>query len=145
MKRIINFLLIAVMAVAFASQANAQTQKQRMTREQFAEMQANNIAKRANIEGAAKDKFVTTYCEFQKELWTIAPRKGRKGNEQEKPTPKEKIENNFDRSQKILDLRKKYYKKYSDFLTQEQISKIYKVEKQMMNRLKARKPRKPRK
>ena len=138
MKRIINFLLFAVMAVTFASQANAQTQRQRMTREQFAEMQANNIAKRANIEGPAKEKFVTTYCEFQKELWAIAPRKGRKGNGQEQPTPKERIENNFDRSQKILDLRKKYYKKYSDFLTQEQISKVYKVEKQMMNRLKAR-------
>ena len=139
MKRIINFLLLAVMAVVFAGQANAQSTRQRMTREQLAETQANNIAKRMNFDGDVKEKFVNTYCQFQKELWTVAPKRRQKGKSGERQTSENSIEQRFDRSQKILDLRKKYYKKYSEFLSQDQIAQVYKIEKQMMNRLKARK------
>ncbi|EGF52450.1 hypothetical protein [Bacteroides fluxus] len=41
----------------------------------------------------------------------------------------------FAHSQKILDLRKKYYLKYSKFLTPTQIEKVYVLERRMMNRL----------
>ena len=46
----------------------------------------------------------------------------------------------FDRSQKILDLRKKYYAIYSTFLTQKQISRVYEIERDMMRRLSQPKP-----
>lgn len=45
----------------------------------------------------------------------------------------------FERSQKILDLRQKYYKRYSTFLTQRQIQCVYEIEKQMRYRLAAKK------
>lgn len=45
------------------------------------------------------------------------------------------IQNRFDRSQKLLDIRKKYYDEYSKFLTQKQIERVYELEKQMMKRL----------
>ena len=32
-------------------------------------------------------------------------------------------------SEKILDIRQKYYKKYSEFLTQRQIQRVYEIEK----------------
>ena len=41
----------------------------------------------------------------------------------------------FERSQNILDLRKKYYGIYSTFLTQKQISRVYEIERDMMRRL----------
>ena len=44
----------------------------------------------------------------------------------------------FAHSQKILDLRQKYYAIYSEFLTQHEIRRVYELEKQMMNRLAAR-------
>ena len=37
-------------------------------------------------------------------------------------------------SEKILDIRQKYYKKYSQFLTQQQIQRVYEIEKNMMKR-----------
>lgn len=45
------------------------------------------------------------------------------------------ITDRFERSQKILALREKYYKRYSTFLTQKQIQRVYEMERQMMRRL----------
>ena len=47
----------------------------------------------------------------------------------------EAIEERFDRSQKLLDIRKKYYKEYSKYLTPKQIQRVYSIEKNMMKRL----------
>lgn len=41
----------------------------------------------------------------------------------------------FAHSQKILNLREKYYGEYSKFLTQKQIQRVYQLERQMMQRL----------
>ena len=50
--------------------------------------------------------------------------------------PSEKdMEQRFERSQKILDLRKKYFGIYSTFLSQKQISRVYEIEREMMHRL----------
>ena len=35
----------------------------------------------------------------------------------------------------ILDLREKYYKKYSQFLTQKQIERVYELESKVMRRM----------
>ena len=35
----------------------------------------------------------------------------------------------------MLDIRKKYYKEYSKFLTQNQIKRVYELEQQMKKRL----------
>ena len=45
-------------------------------------------------------------------------------------------------SEKILNIRQKYYKKYSQFLTQQQIQRVYEIERQMMKRFAQRGSRK---
>ena len=45
------------------------------------------------------------------------------------------LKDRFAHSQKILDLRQKYYGIYSEFLTQKQIRRVYELERQMMDRL----------
>ena len=50
----------------------------------------------------------------------------------------------MERSQKILDLREKYYKKYSAFLTQKQIERVYELEHKAMKRLSKKGYRAPR-
>ena len=37
-------------------------------------------------------------------------------------------------SEKILNIPQKYYKKYSQFLSQQQIQRVYELERQMMKR-----------
>ena len=57
MKHIIRLLLFVISLTAFSGAASAQNRKQRLTREQLAEVQAKHIAK----ELAMDDKMVETF------------------------------------------------------------------------------------
>ena len=142
MKHVIRIFVIAIMMVAscatvFAQQSNPQrpTPKQRISREQLAEVQAKHIASELAFSDAVTEKFVKTYCNCQQEIWALGPRQrpNRQGlSEQEN---EKLIKQRFAMSEKILDIRQKYYKEYSKFLTQAQIEKVYEQERKMMKRL----------
>ena len=137
MKHIIRTFVIAIMMIASCATVFAQqnTQKQRMSREQLAEVQAKHIAGELAFSDAVTEKFVKTFCDCQKEIWALGPRPrpGKQGmSEQEN---EERIKQRFAMSEKILNIRQKYYKEYSKFLTQAQIEKVYEQERKMMNRL----------
>ena len=137
MEKIIRTLLLAVMMTACCVTTNAQDKgKQRISREQLAETQARHIAQQLAFDDETTAKFVDTYSRCQKEVWSLAPRKrvGKGASKNDKET-EEAIEERFDRSQKLLDIRKKYYKEYSKFLTPKQIQRVYSIEKNMMKRL----------
>ena len=125
--------MMLAMAVGVEA-ANQPESRQRMAREQLAETQAKHIAEALAFDEQTAAKFVETYCECQKEIWTLAPKKQRQRGATETEAG-ETIQNRFDRSQKLLDIRKKYYDEYSKFLTQKQIERVYELEKQMMKRL----------
>lgn len=110
--------------------------KQRISREQLAETQAQHIAKDLAFDDATTAKFVATYCEYQKELWAIGSRPKKAQNETLSEKQAEaQMQQQFTRSQRILDLREKYYKKYSTFLTQRQIQRVYEIERGMRKKL----------
>ena len=137
MKHIIRTFVIAIMMIASCTTVFAQqnTQKQRMSREQLAEVQAKHIAGELAFSDAVTEKFVKTFCDCQKEIWALGPRPrpGKQGmSEQEN---EERIKQRFAMSEKILNIRQKYYKEYSKFLTQTQIEKVYEQESKMMKRL----------
>ena len=54
------------------------------------------------------------------------------------------VQERMERSQKILDLREKYYKKYNAFLTQKQIERVYELEHKAMKKLSKKGYRAPR-
>ena len=137
MKHIIRTFVIAIMMIASCATVFAQqnTQKQRMSREQLAEVQAKHIAGELAFSDAVTGKFVKTFCDCQKEIWALGPRPrpGKQGmSEQEN---EERLKQRFAMSEKILNIRQKYYKEYSKFLTQTQIEKVYEQERKMMKRL----------
>lgn len=137
MEKVIRTLLLAVMMTACCVTTNAQDKgKQRISREQLAETQARHIAQQLAFDDETTAKFVDTYSRCQKEVWSLAPRKrvGKGASKNDRET-EEAIEERFDRSQKLLDIRKKYYKEYSKFLTPKQIQRVYSIEKNMMKRL----------
>ena len=123
MRKLVYLLVCLAMAVS----ATAQT-PQRMSREQLAETQAKYIARELAFDDNLSSQFVTTYCECQKEVWALGPRSGKDCSMQER----------FDRSQKLLDLRQKYYRLYSRFLTDRQIENVYKLERRMMHRMQSK-------
>lgn len=131
--RIMTFVFAAALAFGASAANQPTTGKQRQSREQLAVAQARHIAHEIALDDATTEKFVDTYCQCQKEIWELAPR-SQKGDAA-KPNPEQQIQQRFERSQKILDIRQKYYKRYSAFLTQAQIQRVYELEKSMRQRL----------
>lgn len=124
MKQLFRVILIAVMTLASGATAVAQNNSgQRLSREELATKQAQYIAHELALDEPTTNKYVETYCRYQREVWALGSRKGL--------TTEQRLE----RSQKILDLRKKYYHIYSDFLTEPQLDKAYRLEKKLLDRM----------
>lgn len=147
-KLVLRLMMVMCMMTVSATLVNAQTTKtgvqkterQRMTREQLAQTQARHICNELALDEEKSNKFCTEYCNYMKELWAIGPRTTKKQRAEMTDAQAEaQTKMDFERSQKILDLRQKYYKRYSTFLTQRQIQRVYEIEKQMRNRLGAKK------
>lgn len=124
MKQLFRVILIAVMTLASGATAVAQNNSgQRLSREELATKQAQYIAHELALDEPTTNKYVETYCRYQREVWALGSRKGL--------TTEQRLE----RSQKILDLRKKYYHIYRGFLSEQQIDKAYRLEKKLLDRM----------
>lgn len=137
MKKILGILMmvIAMMTVTTNVCAQAPNQKQRLSREQLAEKQARYIAHDLGLDDKTSSKFIDTYAECQKEVWALGPRlHHKKGEVKTDAQTEQEIKQRFEMSEKILNIRQKYYKKYSQFLSQQQIQRVYELERQMMKR-----------
>lgn len=136
MKNIIKVLVLAVAMITFNVSTYAQkSERQRMTREQLAEAQAHFIADEMAMDDTTAKQFIDTFCQFQKDIWALGPRPKRATYHLSDKEAEQAMNERFTHSQKILDLRKKYYLKYSIFLTPKQIERVYELERRMMNRL----------
>ena len=136
MKSIFRILLLTVAMVTFCVNTYAQkADRQRMTREQLAETQAKYIAKEMALDDMTTKQFVETFCQFQKEIWALGPRPQKDSSIHTDEEAEQALKARFAHSQKILDLRQKYYGEYSKFLSQKQIRRVYELERKMMDRL----------
>lgn len=121
---IIKAMILAIfMVMGTCMSANAQ---QTNNNQNVRQRMANHIAKAIGLDEALTKKYVATYCDYQKELWNIGPRLKRNSN----------MEERFDRSRKIIDIREKYYHKYKEFLTDEQVQKAFNEERRVMHHMK---------
>lgn len=136
MKSFFKILLFAMAMTTFCVNTYAQKdRRQRMTREQLAGTQAKYIAKEMEMDDVTAEKFIATFCQFQKEIWALGPRPEREGSHSTDAETEQAIKERFVHSQKILNLRQKYYEEYSKFLSQKQIMRVYELERKMMDRL----------
>lgn len=137
MKTIFRTIIAASFALLISMTLSAQPNGKKISREELAVKQAEHISTELAFDDATSRKFQETYCNFQKEIWALGPSLGK----QQSDNPgEEEMKQRFERSQKILDLRKKYYDIYSTFLSQKQISRVYEIERDMMRRLSQPKP-----
>lgn len=134
MQKLIRTFVIALMmtvacAASFAQSTPAQ---KRISREQLAELQAKHIAHELAFTDDVTEKFVKTFCNYQQEIWALRqrlqPAKANKPRMSEQDS-EARIKQRFERSEKILEIRQKYYREYSKFLTQAQIEQVYKQER----------------
>ncbi len=150
MKTIMKLWLVAALMLMGTATISAQNNKhQRLTREELADKQARHIAQTMAFDEATTKQFVETYTACQKEIWALGPRmkgarKQANTQQQTEAEAKQDIALQFERSEKLLQIRQKYYAEYSKFLTQNQIKRVYVLERQMMKRLANHRPaRKP--
>lgn len=135
MKQLIRIVIVAMLVVANGAAAMAQGNKgQRISREELAQKQALYISGQLALEGPAAERFVATYCDYQKRVWALGPRIKKKNHASEAEVEGQ-MQARFERSKKILELREEFYEKYSEFLTPKQIERAYRLEKQMLDRL----------
>lgn len=138
MRKMMKMMLLAIMLVAGCgaamAQPDAQKKGQRMNREQFAEKQARHIAQTLAFSDEVTKKFVETYCDYQKELWALGTCPKRVPEDASEKEVEKNLKERFAMSEKLLKVRQKYYEKYSKFLTQKQIERVYEMERQMMSR-----------
>ena len=137
MKTVVKTIIAMSLALFVSMTLSAQPNGKKISREELALKQAEHISTELAFDGATSKKFKEAYCSFQRELWALGPSLGKQ--QSENPN-EEEMKQRFERSQKILDLRKKYYAIYSTFLTQKQISRVYEIERDMMRRLSQPKP-----
>lgn len=124
MKRLLQTIIIAIVAMASGMSAMAQANSsQQLSREELAVKQAQYIVRELAFDESITDKYVETYCQFKHEVWALGSRKNL--------TTEQRLE----RSQQVLDLRKKYNAIYSGFLTEQQLDKAYKLEKRLLDRM----------
>ncbi len=111
MKKKISFAICAIMMAVCSTAAQAQDnngKKQRMSREQLAEAQANHIARKLTLDDATTQKFVKTFSDYQKEVWALGPKaKGKKKNEMTDAEVEKAIKDRFEHSEKLLKIREK--------------------------------------
>ena len=132
MKTVVKTIIAMSLALFVSMTLSAQPGGKKLTREELAVKQAGYISRELAFDEETSKKFKEAYCNFQQELWALGPSLGKPKSEN--PTEDE-MKQRFERSQKILDLRRKYYAIYSTFLTQKQISRMYEIERDMMRRL----------
>jgi hypothetical protein len=137
-------IMMAVCTTAVQAQ-NSQSNEQRMSREQLAEKQGKYIAHELAFDEQTTQKFLATWLDYQKEVWALGPRLKKHNKDSQTDAEAELvIKQRMERSQKILDLREKYYKKYSAFLSQKQIERVYELEQKAMKKLSKKGRRAPR-
>ena len=124
MQQLLQTIIIAIVVMASGMSAMAQANSsQRLSRKELAVKQAQYIARELAFDKSNTDKYVETFCQYRNEVWALGPRKNL--------TTEQRLE----RSQQILDLRKKYNTLYRGFLTEQQLDRAYKLEKRLLNRM----------
>ncbi len=142
MKRTLHIILLSLLVIACTSTAEARGRRdgnanRQQQREQLAQRQANYIADQLNLDDQTTRLFVDTYCQYQREIWKLGSPSQRRKNMTDTEAQKA-LDQRLERNQKILELRKKYQKKYSKFLTPQQILQVYDLEDQLMQQMRHR-------
>lgn len=149
-------LLMATTSVTFAQSNGARNNGgNRPSREQMIENQANNIAKQLGLDAKTSKKFLSVYKSEQNDMRELMPKRGgmpprdgmpprgehpqgnppsgkpgdMKQGEAPKGAPKGMPKMSEEDQKKMKSIKDKYNKKYSKFLTQEQIQKVYQLQR----------------
>ena len=126
-------LLFLMSSALYAQQS--QRESSRPPRQGLSRVQAAYIAKQLGFDEATTRRFVELYAKQQQEIWALSPRdKATKGARTDAEAERA-IKDYFERSEQLLSIRKKYYQEFRNFLTPQQIERIYKLDRRTIEDL----------
>ena len=126
-------LLFLMSSALYAQQS--QRESSRPSRQGLSRVQAAYIAKQLGFDEATTRRFVELYAKQQQEIWALSPRdKATKGVRTDAEAERA-IKDYFERSEQLLSIRKKYYQEFRNFLTPQQIERIYKLDRRTIEEL----------
>lgn len=124
-----RFIILAILAISVNFTSYSQpTQRQKMIH-----MTAVRIAEQIGVKESDKAAFISLYQNYKKEsaaVLAIQPATA----DSEDDAAEAKIMCDFEKSGKILEIRKIYYSKFKDILTPTQIQKMYDAERNYMGK-----------
>jgi len=134
MKRIAIIICLALITLSAKGQSEF-FHPDRMNDREIIQMQTRDIAEWLDLRGKTLEKFEKEYASFRKEIDAVArkaapPRRFAKESDIDKA-----IRRNFEVSEKILQIRKKYYSRFKEFLKPSQILMIYNWENEAGRRM----------
>ena len=121
MKRIITLIIFTLL---LGINSYAQPQKQ----QKMIHMAAVRVARQLEIDDSDRKAFIALYQNYKKECGHIMKAQPAAGKDSESSTEL-KILSDFDKSEKLLALRKEYYFKFREILSPSSIQKMYDIER----------------
>ena len=139
---VVCLMMIATTSMAMMQQQQpgdcckaAEGQRKRPNMEQLTKMQASRISQSLGLDDKTSQKFIETFCQCRKEMGaTRTLHQKKKRAEMTDAEVDKAIKADFAQGRKLLDIREKYYKAYSKFLTPKQIQRVYEMERGDMQR-----------
>lgn len=131
MKNSIKTILLSLAFIALSTVTMAQEAKRpQKSKEEVAQYAAKKIAQELALDEQTSARFVSLYCKQQREIRDTAPKKALFNSKKDLTDEEAEavIMQRFDHSQKILDIRRKYYPEFCKFLTKRQVLKFYQQE-----------------
>ena len=126
-------LLFLVSSALYAQQS--QRESSRPSRQGLSRVQAAYIAKQLGFDEATTRRFVELYAKQQQEIWALSPRDKATKGAQTDAEAERAIKDYFERSEQLISIRKKYYQEFRNFLTPQQIERIYKLDRRTIEEL----------
>ena len=126
-------LLFLMSSALYAQQS--QRESSRPSRQGLSRVQAAYIAKQLGFDEATTRRFVELDAKQQQEIWALSPRDKATKGAQTDAEAERAIKDYFERSEQLLSIRKKYYQEFRNFLTPQQIERIYKLDRRTIEDL----------
>lgn len=134
MKRITLTFCLGLLSVLAVAQPRP-FQPERLNDEELIKMQTRDIVSWLDLDKRTETRFVKEYTAFRKEIDEVA-RDARPPQDIKSETEIDKaIQHNFAISEQIIQIRKKYYARFKEFLKPSQIQMMYRIENEAGRRM----------
>ncbi len=152
MSRLQKFMVCVTMLILSVSTLVAQPQpaqggRPNMNDKEFAEFQIEMMTRQLHLEESTVEPFAILYTEYMNKMNALQPKSPRRegqprqgGQPLERPQQTdEEIEaqilNSFDLAEKSNAIKREYYYKFKEVLTQQQILRMYNIERRLRERM----------